>query len=195
MTGPTAHLTFDEPMRFVVPMIRAALIERPSEADVRWDDLPEVAVLFDCREQFGAAGLREFTVGLSVAAAAAVNMKALLLRVDPVALVMQFTAGVAVDHAVNNPGSDVMWEYAASVVHATISGDLTGHPGIEDVLAEVHRKHGTQGLYELLVRLAQFAAKILRDIGTDAGYERLLQLIGGTVDKFAAYLRTAEDNE
>lgn len=194
MTGPTTHLTFDEPMRFVVPMIRAALTERPAEADVRWDDLPEVAVLFDCREQFGADGLNQLMVGLTVAAGAAVNMKALLLRTDSAALVKQFAAGAAVDHAVNDPGSDVMWEYVASVVHATISSDLTGRPDIEDVLVEVHRKHGTHGLYELLVRLAQFTARVLRDTGRDAGRERLLQLIGGRVDDFfAVHLRTAKN--
>lgn len=201
MAVPTANLSFDEPIRFVVPMIRAALTAPPDGADgaggagVPRGDMPEVAVLADCRTQFGAEGLNQLTVGLPVAAAAAVNMKAALLKADPLALIEQFAVGMAVENAVHDTGPDagpdVLWEHAASIVSATVSGDLTRQPAIEDVLSDVNDKHGTHGLFDLLVCLAQFTAGVLGDIGSAALRERVLGLIEGHLDKFTAYLRTA----
>lgn len=86
---------------------------------------------------------------------------------------------------------EVLWEYTASIVMATVSGDLTRHPTIEDVLSEVHDKHGTYGLFDLLVCLAQFIAGVLNDIGSAAMREHLLGLVEDHLDKFTAYLRTA----
>lgn len=195
MTVPTAHLAFDEPIRFVVPMIRAALTGLPSEAghaDVRRADLPEVAVLSDCRHQYGEEGLNQLTAGLPVAAAAGINMKAALLHTEPLALAEQFVASVAIEHAVTDPGRDVLWEYAASIIHVTVSGDLTRRPSVEDVLSEVHDKYGTDGLLDVLLCLAQFTAAVLRDMGSAAMQEHLLGLIDSHLDKFAAYLRTAK---
>jgi hypothetical protein len=183
---------FDEPLQFVVPMIRATLTERPEGEDVRRRQLPEVAVMADCREQFGEEGLNQLTIGLPVAAAAAVHMRAAALKAQPATLPKQLAADMAIEHAITDPGPDVMWEHVANIVLATILGDPTHRPAVEDVLFEVQRKRGTDGLLDLLICIAQFTAGVVREMGSAAMHEEIMRLVGKHVDAAGSYLRSAK---
>ncbi|MFP8959017.1 hypothetical protein ACLIYP_00305 [Streptomyces nanhaiensis] len=91
MAIPTAGLAFDRPTGYVMPMIRAGMIEVERKGRPR-GEAPEIAVLSDCYKQFTHEGPQRLVMDLACTAAEATTMFAGMSPLNELELLQQFSA-------------------------------------------------------------------------------------------------------
>ncbi|MFI5667755.1 hypothetical protein [Streptomyces sp. NPDC051704] len=176
MAVPTAGLSYDKPTGYVMPMIRAGMIETPREGRPR-NEAPEIAVLSDCFKQFEHEGLQRLVMDLACTAAEATIMFSEHSPLSPLELLQQFSAQHAVDMATDRTlkDGDVVWGYIPSMVRPIFEPEA--RPGMAEVLFEIDRKYGFHTSMDFLVALAYYSGAVARRLSeaTSRSTDEVLQ--------------------
>ncbi|WP_189944669.1 hypothetical protein [Streptomyces roseolus] len=176
MALPTAGMSFRRPTGYVMPMIRASMVETPREGRPR-GQAPEIAVLSDCHQQFQHEGLQRLVMDLACTAGEATVMFSEHSSLSPMELLQQFSAHHAVSMATDQTakGGDVVWGYIPAIVRPIF--EPGARPGMDEVLFEIDEKYGFHTSMDFIVALAIYSGAVVRRLAkaTDRDPEEIMQ--------------------
>ncbi|MFB7054832.1 hypothetical protein ACFCXT_17150 [Streptomyces vinaceus] len=168
MTLPTAGLAFDRPTGYVMPLIRAGMIEGERGGRPR-GEAPEVAVLADCYRQFDHEGLQRLVMDVACAAAEATTMLACMSPLNQLEILREFSAQHSVEMAFGKAPSrsDIAWGYIPAMLRPLFQTEAKPSPA--EVLFEIEDKYGFSTSMDFIVALAYYAGSVLRRVANSSG--------------------------
>ncbi|MFJ6575710.1 hypothetical protein ACIQMY_07050 [Streptomyces sp. NPDC091368] len=184
MAFPTAGLAFGKPTGYVIPLIRAGLIEGEPEGRPR-GEAPEIAVLADCYQQFDHGGLQRLAMDVASAAAEATTMLAEMSPLNQVEILQEFSAQHTVEAAFASSGNGgVVWGYIPAMLRPIFQPDT--RPRMDEVLLEINEKYGFTTSMDFIVALANYSSAVVRCMAQSTG-----RTIEGTMQLLADRSRAA----
>ncbi|MET8771668.1 MULTISPECIES: hypothetical protein [unclassified Streptomyces] len=179
MALPTAGLTFDRPTGYVMPLIRAGMIEGEREGRPR-GEAPEIAVLADCYQQFDYDGLQRLVMDVACTAAEATTMLAEISPLNQLEILQQFSARHTVEAAFGNTrNGGVVWGYIPAILRPIFQPET--RPTMDEVLFEIDEKYGFATSMDFIVALANYTGAVIRQVSQTTGRttEDTIQLLEG----------------
>ncbi|MCX5075465.1 hypothetical protein OHA84_13360 [Streptomyces sp. NBC_00513] len=177
MALPTAGLAFDRPTGYVIPLIRAGMIEGEREVRPR-GEAPEIAVLSDCYQQFGHEGLQRLIMDVACTAAEATTMLAEMGPLNQVEILQEFSAQYTVEAAFESPrNGGVVWGYIPAMLRPIFQPET--RPSMDEVLFQIKEKYGFATSMDFIVALANYTGAIVRYMAQSTGraIEDTIQLL------------------
>ncbi|MGW3933612.1 hypothetical protein ACWECC_36880 [Streptomyces microflavus] len=179
MAFPTAGLTFTRPTGYVLPLIRAGMIEGEREGRPR-GEAPEIAVLSDCYQQFDHEGLQRLVMDVACTAAEATTMLAEMSPLNQVEILQEFSAQHTVEAAFESSrNGGVVWGYIPAMLRPFFQPET--RPSMDEVLFEINEKYGFATSMDFIVTLANYTGAVVRHMAQSTGraIEDTIQLLEG----------------
>lgn len=177
MALPTAGLAFDKPTGYAIPLIRAGMIECERQGRHR-GEVPEVAILADCYQQFDHEGLRRLALDIACAAAEATTMIAEMSPLNQVEILQEFSAQHTIEAAFESSrNGGVVWGYIPAMLRPIFQPET--RPTMDEVLSEIDEKYGFATSMDFIVALANYASAVVRHMAQSTGrtIEDTIQLL------------------
>ncbi|WP_148639880.1 hypothetical protein [Streptomyces sp. Mg1] len=168
MALPTAGMTFDRPTGYVMPLIRAGMIEAERDGRPR-GEAPEIAVLTDCYRQFDYEGLQRLVMDVACTAAKATTMLAEMSPLNQVEILQEFSAQHTVEMAFDKTfkSGDVVWGYIPAMLRPIFQPETRPHPA--EVLFEIDEKYGFSTSMDFIIALAYYTGAIIHRMAKSTG--------------------------
>lgn len=180
MALPTAGLNFDRPTGYVLPLIRAGMIEVERDGRPR-GEAPEVGVLADCYQQFDHEGLQRLVMDVACTAAEAITMLAELSPLNQLEILRDFSAQHNVEMTFDKSlkHGDVVWGYVPAMLRPIFQPEAK--PSMAEVLFEIDKKYGFSASMDFIVALVYFTGAVIHRIAQSTGrtVEDTTQLLEG----------------
>lgn len=191
MPLPTAELTFDRPTGYVVPMIRAVMVEVERDGRPR-DKAPEIAVLSDCYQQFAHEGLQRLVLDIACTAAEATTMLAEMSPLNQIEILQALSAHTSVEAAFERSSGNgaPAWGYIPSMLRPIFQPET--RPAMDEVLFEIDEKYGFAASMDFIIALANYTGAVIHHMRqlSSRAVEDIVQLLEGRAKAAWAELDT-----